>query len=59
MDDSGDAGGNGPAYTVFNLGKVGMAGMLTISGHSAWIGYISVDDVDAHIEKIVEAGASY
>src|ERR1700758_1044702 len=43
-------------YTVFNLGKVGMAGMLTIPGHVAWVGYIAVDDVDAHAEKIVEAG---
>ena len=33
-----------------------MAGMLTIPGHTAWVGYIAVDDVDAHIEKIVEAG---
>ena len=30
--------------------------MLNIPGHTAWIGYIAVDDVDAHIEKIVEAG---
>ena len=43
-------------YTVFNLGNVGIAGMLTIPGHTAWVGYIDVDDVDAHIEKIVEAG---
>jgi predicted enzyme related to lactoylglutathione lyase len=48
--------GDGPAYTVFNLGKAGIAGMLTIPGHVAWVGYIAVDDVDAHIEKIVEAG---
>jgi uncharacterized protein len=48
--------GDGPPYTVFNLDGVGIAGMLTIPGHVAWIGYISVDDVDAHIEKIVEAG---
>ena len=48
--------GDGPAYTVFNLGDVGIAGMLTIPAHTAWVGYISVDDVDAHIEKIVEAG---
>ena len=33
-----------------------MAGMLNIPGHTGWIGYIAVDDVDAHIEKIVEAG---
>ena len=49
-------GGDGHPYTTFNLGNVGMAGMLNIPGHTAWIGYISVDDVDAHIEKIVEAG---
>lgn len=45
-----------PPYTVFNLGAVGIAGMLNVGGHTAWIGYIAVDDVDAHIEKIVEAG---
>jgi predicted enzyme related to lactoylglutathione lyase len=46
----------GQSYTTFNIGNVGMAGMLTIPGHVAWIGYIVVDDVDAHVEKIVEAG---
>ena len=30
--------------------------MLQMVGHSGWIGYIAVDDVDAHIIKIVEAG---
>ena len=48
--------GEGNDYKCFNLGEVGMAGMLTMPGHTAWIGYISVDDVDAHLEKIVEAG---
>ena len=48
--------GGGPPYTIFKLGDVGMAGMLHLQGHNAWIGYISVDDVDAHIEKIVAAG---
>jgi predicted enzyme related to lactoylglutathione lyase len=47
---------DGMQYTTFNLGDVGIAGMLNIPGHTAWIGYIAVDDVDAHIEKIVEAG---
>ncbi len=51
-----DPGADGPSYTTFNLGKVGIAGMLHIPGHTSWIGYISVGDVDAHIEKIVEAG---
>lgn len=46
----------GMEYTIFNLGSVGMAGMMHMPSHIAWIGYISVDDVDAHIEKIVEAG---
>jgi len=45
-----------PTYTTFNIGGVGIAGMLKLDGHTAWIGYIAVDDVDAHVEKIVEAG---
>jgi hypothetical protein len=48
--------GDGAPYTTFNLGNVGIAGMLQMTGHSSWIGYISVEDVDTHIEKIVEAG---
>jgi hypothetical protein len=47
---------DGSQYTTFNLGEVGMAGMLALPEHTGWIGYIAVDDVDAHIEKIVEAG---
>lgn len=49
-------GGDTP-YTTFNIGNVGMAGMLNIGGHTGWIGYIVVDDVDAHVEKMVAAGA--
>ena len=49
-------GADAPTYTTFNLGEVGIAGVLSVPGHSGWIGYIAVDDVDAHIEKIVEAG---
>jgi len=52
--DVGEAGGM--QYTTFNLGEVGIAGMLNVGGHTAWIGYIAVEDVDAHIVKIVEAG---
>ena len=48
--------GDGHPYTTFNLGDVGIAGMLHMTGHTGWIGYISVADVDAHVEKIVEAG---
>ena len=46
----------GQTYTIFNLGSIGIAGMINIPGHVGWVGYIAVDDVDAHIEKIVEAG---
>ena len=52
----GTPGMDSTQYTTFNIGGVGMAGMLKLPGHVAWIGYISVDDVDAHIEKIVAAG---
>ena len=48
--------GEGQPYTTFNIGNVGMAGMLKLDGHTGWVGYISVGDVDAHVEKIVEAG---
>ena len=48
--------GDANQYTTFNIGGAGIAGMMQIPGHTSWIGYIAVDDVDAHIEKIVEAG---
>jgi uncharacterized protein len=44
--DVSDADGN--QYTTFNLGDVGIGGMLHLPGHTAWVGYIAVDDVDAH-----------
>ena len=47
---------DGTAYTIFGIGEIGMAGMLNLPGHVAWIGYIYVDDVDAHVEKIAAAG---
>jgi predicted enzyme related to lactoylglutathione lyase len=50
------SGADGNQYTTFNLGDVGIAGMLYITGHTAWIGYIAVDDVDVHIENIIKAG---
>jgi len=52
----GTPGMGGSTYTTFNLGGLGMAGMLNIPGHVSWVGYIAVDDVDAHVEKVVEAG---
>jgi uncharacterized protein len=52
----GTPGMDSTPYTTFNVGGVGVAGMLELAGHTAWVGYIVVDDVDAHIEKIVAAG---
>jgi uncharacterized protein len=46
----------GMEYTTFNVGEVGMAGMLKLEGHTGWIGYIHVDDVDAHAQRVVDAG---
>jgi hypothetical protein len=50
-------------YFTFNLGEVGMAGLMTLPEEAramgqppAWVGYIHVDDVDAYGEKIVKAG---
>ncbi len=51
-------GGGDMPYTTFNVDGYGVAGMLTgpPGAPSFWIGYISVDDVDAHVVKIEEAG---
>jgi len=51
-----DVGNADMAYTTFNVGEAGVAGMLHLPQHIAWVGYVHVDDVDAHVEKIVEAG---
>ncbi len=46
----------GTTYTIFNAGGVGMAGMMELQQHVSWVGYISVDDVDAHVVEIQKAG---
>lgn len=51
-----DVGNADMPYTTFNVGESGVAGMLNLPQHTGWIGYIHVDDVDAHVDKIVEAG---
>jgi predicted enzyme related to lactoylglutathione lyase len=50
-------------YITFNVGSAGIAGMLPIppgqsGGCPSWTGYISVDDCDAYVEKVVAAGGS-
>jgi predicted enzyme related to lactoylglutathione lyase len=52
----------GMPYTIFNVGDSGVAGMLTVPAEAAmgagpsWIGYILVDDTDAYVAKITQAG---
>src|ERR1700742_2841423 len=35
-----DVGGDGMPYTTFNIGEAGIAGILQMPGHTAWVGYI-------------------
>ncbi len=56
-------GGGDIPYTVLQAGQQGVAGILTMPPEAVgpgpvWIGYISVDDVDAYVEKVVAAGGS-
>ncbi|HXW20661.1 MAG TPA: VOC family protein [Roseiarcus sp.] len=58
-----EAGAPGMSYTLFSVGEVGAAGMLTLPKAAKdmgatphWTGYIAVDDVDAYARKVTEAG---
>jgi len=56
--------GNGPAYWVVMDGEKPIGGMVQMQGANFegmpehWMAYISVDDVDARVEKAVAAGAT-
>ncbi len=55
-----DVGSSGMHYTTFDVGAVGVAGLLALPAEAgplpAWIGYVHVPDVDAHVERLVGAG---
>jgi predicted enzyme related to lactoylglutathione lyase len=58
-----DAGMPGQRYTLAHAGELSVAGLMAIPQHAAgarpgWIGYIGVDDVDAHAERMKEKGGS-
>lgn len=60
-----DSGMPGPTrYMILNVGAAGVGGVFTPEGgcpdgaRPGWIGYIFVDDVDAYVGKVVEAGGS-
>ncbi len=48
-------------YTVLQMGETGVAGILTLPAGGpppVWLGYISVDDLDAHLDRLTKAGGS-
>jgi predicted enzyme related to lactoylglutathione lyase len=57
-----DKMGEGPlTYTIFNAGKGGVGGMpildaADVAAGPLWMGYIGVEDVDAHAAKVTAAG---
>lgn len=58
-----DAGVPGHDYTLLNVGGQGVAGMLRITddmaqhgARPAWLGYVSVDDVDQTVSRIKNDG---
>ena len=58
-----DIGMPGMPYTIFGIGDHGIAGLLPLPEQAKamgtppmWIGYIAVEDCDAHVAAIIEAG---
>lgn len=61
----GDFGAQVSDYRIFSAGDSGVAGMMAIPADArsngmrpAWFGYVGVDDVDAAIARITDAGGS-
>ena len=56
-----DSGQPGMDYTLFLAGDTGVAGMMTLppgADRPAWLGYVSVDDVDAYAARLTKAGGA-
>jgi hypothetical protein len=56
-----DSGQPGPAYTLFTTKEGGVAGLLQMPRESmapAWVGYVSVEDVDDYARRFVAAGGA-
>ncbi len=60
-----DSGMTDRSYTIFSAGPVRVAGLMPIpeeaQAHGArpgWMGYIGVDDVDAHAARVTAAGGA-
>ncbi len=61
--DAKDAGMPTGPYTIVSMGAAMVGGIMAIPAQAAamgarpgWLGYISVEDVDAHTEKVKAAG---
>jgi predicted enzyme related to lactoylglutathione lyase len=51
------------SYTVLNAGATGVGGLMTLpeearvkGARPGWIGYLAVDDVDAYVARVTQAG---
>ncbi|MEP6965123.1 MAG: VOC family protein [Polaromonas sp.] len=63
--ESRDSGMSGQSYTIFSAGPDRVGGLMPIPeearAHGArpcWMGYIGVDDVDAHAARVTAAGGA-
>jgi predicted enzyme related to lactoylglutathione lyase len=55
----------GTRYTILSVGEAGVGGLMTLptdacaaGARPGWIGYIGVDDVDAYVARVKQAGGA-
>jgi uncharacterized protein len=60
-----DASASGNAYTFFRIGQTPVSGMMNLpeevkrrGGSQCWIGYVTVNDVDATVARVRQLGGS-
>jgi predicted enzyme related to lactoylglutathione lyase len=60
-----DAGMTGMRYTLLSVGETAIAGLMGLSDEACaagappgWVGYVAVDDVDAHAQRVKQAGGA-
>jgi uncharacterized protein len=63
--DAVDSGLTDRRYTIFNAGKVGVGGVITLPAEAVrsgarpiWEGYLGVDDVDGYVARVKRAGGT-
>ncbi|SHJ42983.1 hypothetical protein SAMN02745194_02569 [Roseomonas rosea] len=62
---SRDAGGPTPGYGLFSTAEIAVAGFMAMPPGAAgagmppqWLGYVAVEDVDASVRSVLEAGGT-